>query len=202
MVVPPAQLIMAADPDPVATPVNARLRVAHLGAVFMHKGWHVFEELAFAHADDPRYEFYHLGLGSTPSSGYIHDPVQVGPDQRDAMIDAILRNRIDVVILWPLWPETFCFTVHEAMAGGAFVIARKDAGNIWPAVQANAPLQGCAVEDESGLFGLFDSGEIRTLVERANRVRGTLTPGGNSAVFLLKDRTPGFAPSKTGEVGR
>ena len=201
-VVPLAQLTMAAQHDPVPAAINARLRVAHLGGVSMHKGWHVFEALALAHAGDPRYEFYHLGLGSTPSSGYIREPVRVGPDQRDAMIEAVVRNRIDVVILWSLWPETFSFTVHEALAGGAFVIARRDAGNVWPAVQASAPRQGCAVDDEAGLFELFESGEVRTLVARANRVRGTLTPGDNSAVLLLKDRTEVVALSETGEVRR
>jgi FkbM family methyltransferase len=201
-VVPLARLTMAAQHDPVATTINARLRVAHVGGASMHKGWHVFEALAFAHAGDPRYEFYHLGCGSTPSSRYIREPVRVGPDQRDAMIEAIVRNRIDVVILWSLWPETFSFTVHEALAGGAFVIARKDAGNVWPAVQASAPWQGCAVDDEAGLFELFENGEVRTLVARANRIRGTLTPGNNSAALLLQDRTEVVALCETGEVRR
>jgi hypothetical protein len=155
----------------------------------MHKGWTVFEQLAFAHANDPRYEFYHLGLGDTPSSRYIRDPVRVSPDQRNAMIDAVVRHRIDVVISWSLWPETFCFTVHEALAGGAFVVARRAAGNVWPAVQANASGQGCAVEDEADLFRLFESGEIKTLVARASRFRGALHPGGGTADILRNGRT-------------
>jgi hypothetical protein len=152
----------------------------------MQKGWHVFEELAVRHARDPRYKFYQLGIDGVRSCKYIHDPVRVGPEQRNAMIEAVVRHRIDVVICWSLWPETFCFTVHEALAGGAFVVARRAAGNVWPAVQANAYGQGCAIEDEADLFRLFESGEINTLLARAGRLRGTLHPGGNTADFLLK----------------
>jgi hypothetical protein len=185
MVVPPARLVMAVDGAPIAPQANSPLRVAHLGASIMHKGWHVFEELAIKHARDPRYKFYHLGAAGVPSFKYVRDPVRVTPDQRDAMIEAVVRNRIDVVICWSLWPETFCFTVHEALAGGAFVVARQAAGNVWPAVQANAAAQGCAVEDDASLFQLFEGGEIQALVARARRVRGTLHPTGDTAEFLL-----------------
>jgi hypothetical protein len=115
----------------------------------------------------------------------VHDPVRVAPNKRGAMIEAAIRHRIDVAVVWSLWPETFCFTVHEALAAGAYVLARRDAGNVWPAVEANAPWQGRAVDDETSLFQLFESGDILTLVARARRVRGTLTPGGNTADFLL-----------------
>jgi hypothetical protein len=109
----PARLIMSDDAGPVPRPSRAPLRIAHLGAAAMHKGWHVFEQLAFAHSDDPRYEFYHLGLGSTATSRYACDPVRVTPDRRNAMTEAVVRNQIDVVVCWSLCYETFCFTVHR-----------------------------------------------------------------------------------------
>jgi len=199
---PPAQLVMAMGDDPVATQVGSPLRIAHLGAALMHKGWHVFEDLATRYAKDRRFQFYHLGADGVPSLKYTRDPVRVTPDRRDAMIEAVVRNRIDVVICWSLWPETFCFTVHEALAGGAFVVARKAAGNIWPAVQANAPEQGCAVEDEAELSDLFESGELQMLVARAHRSRGALHPGGNTAAFLLNDRSGTASPTGLEVVGR
>jgi FkbM family methyltransferase len=188
-VVTPARLILRNQNDPVTTANEGCLRVAHLGGASLHKGWPVFEHLAATHIGDPRYEFYHLGLGSVPSSRYRHDPVRVTVNHRDAMVEAIMRHRIDVVICWPLWPETFCFTVHEALAGGAFVVARLAGGNVWPAVAANAPGQGCALADEPSLFHLFETGEIRTRVTAARRARGTLYPSGNTAEFLLNEQT-------------
>jgi hypothetical protein len=104
------------------------------------------------------------------------------------MIQAVVRHRIDVVICWSLWPETFCFTAHEALAGGAFVVARRDAGAISSAVESNAPHQGCVIADEAALFRLFETGEIEQLVVQAHRVRGTLHPGGNTADLLADDR--------------
>lgn len=188
-VVPPARLIMDVDGEPLTTPDEAPLRIAHLGGVSVHKGWPTFEQLATAHIDDPRYEFYHLGVGGSPSSRYIQDPIRVTTDQRDAMIEAVIRHRIDVVVNWAIWPETFSFVTHEALAGGAFVIARQAAGNVWPAVDANAPDQGCAVADEAELFQLFESGDIRTRVARARRFRGHLQPSGSTADYLLVGRT-------------
>jgi FkbM family methyltransferase len=186
-VVPPARLTMQLDADPVNRANGARLRIAHLGGASLHKGWPVFAQLVEAHAGDPRYEFYHLGMGDTRLSRCVHDPVRVGPGQRDAMIQAVARHRIDVVICWSLWPETFCFTAHEALAGGAFVVARQDAGAIWPAVETNAPRQGCALADEAALSRLFETGEIEQLVARSHRVRGDLHPGGNTSDLLAED---------------
>jgi hypothetical protein len=188
-VVPLARLNMDIHGDPITMTAGSPLRIAHLGASIMHKGWHVFEALTVKHAGDHRYKFYHLGADGVTSSKYVHDPVRVTPERRDIMIRAIVRRRIDVVICWSLWPETFSFTVHEALAAGAFVVSRRAAGNVWPAVQANANRQGCAVEDEAGLFDLFESGEIRTLVARSRRFRGSLHPAGDTADFLLEDRT-------------
>jgi hypothetical protein len=184
-VVPPARLTPGGDV--VAAADDAPLRIGYLGSTSFHKGWYVFERLACAHANDARYEFVHLGLGSMPSQRYACDPVRVTGQRRDAMIDAIVRNRIDVAIIWSLWPETFCFTAHEALAGGAFVVARRGAGNVWPAVEANAPHQGCAVDDEDSLFRLFETGEIRTLAARSTKRRFALTLGGNTAEDMRRE---------------
>jgi hypothetical protein len=200
-VVPLARLVMAKQNDPIVKSAASPLRVAHLGSSIRQKGWNVFEALAIKHAKDRRYKFYHLGIDGIPSLKYSYVPVRVTPDQRNAMVDAVMRHRIDVVIAWSVWPETFCFTAHEALAGGAFVIARRAAGNIWPAVEANAPAQGCAVAEEAELFRLFESGEILPRVARATRLQGTLYPGGNTAGLLLEDRTTTAALNDLEAVG-
>ncbi len=135
-----ADLIMDVAGSRIAGRDDAVLRIAHLGSANRHKGWQVFEALAMRHAQDRRYQFYHLGADGVRSRKYTHIPVRVTPSHRDAMVEAVARHQIDVVISWSLWPETFCFTVHEALAGGAFVIARDSAGNVAPALAAAAPL--------------------------------------------------------------
>jgi hypothetical protein len=187
LVVPPAILRMDNGFASVATKKARRpLRVAYLGASTLHKGWAVFSALASRYRRDPRYKFYQLGADGIRSRNYVHDPVHVRPDQRDAMIEAATRHRIDVAIAWSLWPETFCFTVHEALAAGAFVVARRAAGNVWLAVAANAPDQGMPVDNEAQLYELFESGDIVARVAQARRLRGRLIPTGNTADLLTR----------------
>jgi hypothetical protein len=183
-VVPPARLLLDQE-EPAEAPARP-LRVAHLGARLFHKGWQVFIELAQAFAGDPRFTFYHLGIEEgSPLPGCIRQvPVRVTAEHRDAMIEAVAEHWIDVAVNWALWPETFCFTVHEALAGGAFVIARAGAGNVWPAVQANAPHRGCALNTEGELHEMFASGDISARAAASPGVRGALLIGGNSAAWF------------------
>jgi hypothetical protein len=180
-VVPPARLLLD-EAEPADEP-GRPLRIAHLGARLFYKGWQVFSELAQAFAGDPRYAFYHLGMEDWPPlPGCIRQvPVRVTAGHREAMIEAVAEHRIDVAVNWTLCPETFCFTVHEALAGGAFVIARAAAGNVWPAVQANAPNRGCALHTEAELHAIFANGDIGARAAAAPRVRGALLTGANSA---------------------
>ncbi|HYD70449.1 hypothetical protein, partial [Azospirillum sp.] len=152
------------------------IRVAHLGTRSFLKGWAVFDALATRYggghgggeAGGGRYAFYQFGLPhGLPPSGAVHAvPVQVHANDREAMARAVAEHEIDVVVIWSLCQETFCFTVHEALAGGAFVVARAEAGNVWPAVLANAPDQGCAVRSEADLVALFDGDALPDLLAR------------------------------------
>jgi len=183
-VIAPARLLLH-DAGPDENP-GGPLRIACLGARLFHKGWHVFTELAQSFAEDSRFAFYHLGIAEGPAlPGCIsHVPVRVTAEDRHAMIEAVAEHRIDVVVNFALWPETFCFAAHEALAGGAFVVARRDAGNVWPSVQAHAPHRGCAVDSEADLHELFASGALAQAVARSSRCRGPLLIGGNSAEWF------------------
>jgi hypothetical protein len=194
-VVPLAHLSMAKHDNPITTAAGPPLRVAYLGSSIRQKGWHVFQALSFRYARDRRYKFYHLGIDGVPSFRHTYVPVRVTADQRNAMVDAVIRHRIDVVICWPLWPETFCFTVHEALAGGAFVLTHRAGGNVWPAIEANSPGQGCALTDEASLFRLFETCEIQQTLARASRFRGVLRPALNSAGLLLERQTRAESPN-------
>lgn len=197
-VVPLARLRMPdarAGEQEVDFPSRRTLRVAHIGARAFNKGWPVFEELARQFADDDRFQFFHLGVPLGPMlPSYIRQvPVRVNPEHRDAMVSAVAESRIDVVVLWSLWPETFCYVVHEAIAGGAYVVARKDAGNIWPAIATAAPDRGCTVEAEADLFALFRGDELHTRLVGSPLRRGKLIMGKGTADWLLsgQDQTGG-----------
>jgi hypothetical protein len=179
--------------DEVCVRSGRHLRVAHAGSRNFHKGWTVFEELALHLADDDRYKFFQFGLPNGSSglpSSIQHINVQVSPGHPNAMIEALASARIDVVIVWSQWPETFCYVVHEALAAGAFVVAREAAGNVWPAIHTNAPEQGCAVADQAELFALFDGDELNRRVANSTRRRGILLPSGGTAGWLHHTQPP------------
>lgn len=191
-VVPVARLLMDNNPMPIFPPqtVKKPLRVAHIGARVFHKGWSTFEKLALEYADSGQYEFYQLGyalIGSLPGC-VKHIAVETTHDNRDAMISTMLKHRIDVVINWSMCAETFSFTAHEALAGGAFLIARKDAGNVWPAIQQNCPEQGMAVETEEELIALFADSKFTQKLTTAPRRLGFLFPAENTAHWIMKTR--------------
>lgn len=162
------------------------LRVAHLGAAASHKGWATFKKIVERHAEDERYEFFRLGFGKTELDGLTEVLVEVKPGNLDAMIEAVLEYEIDVVINWSSCYETFSFITLEALAAGAFVVARKDAGNVWPAVVAAEKKRGMGVATEIELRALFMTGEI---VQRANEklTRGQLLRSRGTADLLLKE---------------
>jgi hypothetical protein len=187
-VVPLARLRpIDSDNRPLDRYADRALRVAHLGARVFHKGWPVFEELALRFASDGRYVFFQLGASEGPplSSHITQVPVRVDAEHRDAMARAVSETQIDVVVSWSLCFETFSFTTHEALAGGAFVVARVNAGNIWPTVLANAPEQGIPIVSEEELFALFGSDSLEAKVAAISRQRGTLSAGGGTAEWLL-----------------
>lgn len=190
-VVPPGRLLRYSENAVESTSPRRHIRVAHLGARAFHKGWSIFEQLALRFGGDERYEFFQLGDRDGPPmpSTIRNIPVRVTPKNRHAMVEALAEARIDVVVLWSLCYETFSFGAHEALAAGAFVVSRNGAGNVWPAIQANAPEQGCAVETEAELFKLFQRDDLVERVAAATRHFGAFLSGRGTADWLSSHST-------------
>lgn len=145
------------------------LKVAFLGFPAPHKGWPVFEALAGRLAADPRYAFVHLGKQGDDPPPIPFVAVATVDEGGSPMIEAVAAQAVDVALILSICPETFCFTAHEAAAGGAAVIAFPDSGAV--ARFASDPAVGRVVADESALAALFDSGEIMALGRRARGAR-------------------------------
>lgn len=167
-------------------PFSAHWRIGHCGARAVHKGWNVFERLALQFADDPRYESYHLGVThGAPAVGHIRQVVvEVDREHPDAMIEAVAEHRLDAVILWSNWPETFCYAAHEAVAAGAVVLTHRGTGNVAQGVAAALPDQCYVLEDEAALHDLLASGSFAAMMHGASRRRGTLLPEGGTFAWM------------------
>ncbi|UJW85856.1 hypothetical protein [Devosia sp. SL43] len=188
-ILPPARLVGRSDEKVERDLPARRLRIAFVGYRAFHKGWSVFEQLAVQHHLDERYEFFQVGIASGPAmpSSIEQIPVRVTSEDRSAMVDALVQHEIDVCISWSLWPETFNFTVHEAMAAGTFVVARRDEGNVWKAAAELSPEGSLVVSDERGLFELFSSGRIIEIYQKSVRHRSLLVSNRGTLPLILAE---------------
>jgi hypothetical protein len=145
------------------------MKIAFLGHPVLHKGWHCFKELVREFAALPEYRFHHFGTQDTGDRAIRSHRVSVIDDGENAMIEALEQEKIDVVLLWSICPETFCFTAHEAIAAGAYLVTCASSGNVTRLI-ADADA-GIVLESEAELKAFFASGRLRQAV-LARRKRG------------------------------
>ncbi len=158
----------ALRPLDAAAPVGSGpLKLAFLGFAADHKGWPIFEALARAFEGDGRYAFLHLGGGAAQPGPWT--TVAISPDGADGptMADAVRDLEIDAALILSICPETFSFTAHEAVAGGAAVVALADSGAV--ARLAADPALGRVAADEDELRAMLSSGAAAQLARAKRR---------------------------------
>ncbi len=143
-------------------PTNAQpqspLRIGFLGLPYHHKGWTTWKQIVQRFGSDSRYRFFHFSTIEDHSPLLTYIPVSVSPKNRQAMTDALRMHRIDVAFLWSVWPEPFCFTLHEAMAAGCYVITHPNSGNVQATVLQTSCGSVLAGEEEAAAW--FESGHL------------------------------------------
>jgi len=156
---------LATDPDYLP-------RLAFLGNDHPFKGALTWRRLVSNPAITNRYRFFHLGTLQHPMQEVTHVPVSINQDGPLAMVQAIKDHKIDIALLWSIWPETYSFTVFEAFAGGCFVLANTDGGNI--ATQVRLHDRGIVLDDEQALIHFLQ--EDDAVKERLRHHITTLPP--------------------------
>jgi len=135
-----------------------RIRVGYLGYPFKTKGWDVWLRLVNV-VDDAAIEFFHFSSIEGTAGNYACVHTAVTKDSPPAMTETLRDKEIDAVLLWPLWPETFSITLHEALAAGCFIVTNPLSGNIQDYIRRN-PRQGVILEDEKALHDFVATGEL------------------------------------------
>jgi hypothetical protein len=146
--------------------LNGPIRIAFLGHPAHHKGWNTFVRLVDEFKHDDRYQFVHLGSSRMITSGCEFEDVSVLRDGPSAMKSALERHQIDVALLWSIWPETFSFVAHEALAAGCSIFTHCDSGNIAKLAQQDA--KHVVFESEIYLAEMMRE-RFETLVNRLGR---------------------------------
>lgn len=164
-----AELREIASTPPQTRSENGPLKIGFLGYPTDHKGWSVFQDLVLKLAEDPRYEFYHLGKGRRGGLPIEFREVSASEAQPDLMRAAVAAVELDVALTWSIWPETFCLTAYEALAGGAVLITNPCAGNIVDVIGQTG--EGEVLADEGALQAAFTSGQIMKYARSRRTVR-------------------------------
>jgi hypothetical protein len=165
VVLPHARLVER-GPAP-RTPADRPLRIAYAGMPAAHKGWEIFRGLVARHADDPRYQFVHLGGRTPPGLPLEFHKVTVTEAAPRAMQQAIETHEIDAVLIWPLCRETFSFIAYEAVAAGAAVMTGPDSGNVAAFVSEGG--HGLMLDGEEALAAAFEAGDLAGLSRAARK---------------------------------
>lgn len=147
------------------------IKVAYLGYESANKGletwWRLLADARIRHA----FDFYHLGAAGKKIPGVTYVPVSFQQDGPDAMVDALTTHGIDVAFLWSIWPETYSFTVFEALAAGCAVITNGISGNIRAQVVESG--RGLVFETESEMLRFFsDPLQVRKRMAAEHALKG------------------------------
>ncbi|WP_146036489.1 hypothetical protein [Pseudotabrizicola formosa] len=164
--VPHMVLTETARPRPqtaIATnhPKAHPITVGYLGAMVDHKGWSVFVRMIHRFGGGG-IRFVVLSDKAANVGEDASGKVHVTSDSPDAMSRAVREAKIDVVLHWASWAETFSFTTYEAMLGGAWVLTNPLSGNVQASVLASG--RGAVLEDEAALVAFFADGGLERLV--------------------------------------
>jgi hypothetical protein len=171
--------------ETLASPRMGRMTVAFLGMASAYKGWPVFERLTRSHADVARFVFF--GIDRPPAGLFDHVPVHVTAADPDAMIAAVARENVDLVLHWPSCFETFSISTHEALAAGAYIVTHPASGNVAATVRTLE--RGTVLQDAADLSAFFRDGRAEGMVHglrdvrRRYEVKRLLSPLSFSAVI-------------------
>ena len=146
-----------------------RYRIAFIGNPSPHKGWPAFEALRERMEQDDRFEFWMFSAKSPEDPDLHHVETHACASDPQATISGLKNNKIDVVLHWADWEETFSFSTFEAFAAGAYVVTNTASGNVAAAVQDKE--MGCVLKDVYQLYDFAKNGGLAMLAEASRTDR-------------------------------
>lgn len=154
-------------------PEHRKLRLAYLGYKMNNKGWLTWERLYKNEALGRIYEFHHIGSQERYAQQVAVHSYSFLKEGTMGATDLMIAQDIDLVLLWSIVPESYSYTLQEAIAAGIPVLTSPKSGNIAATLDAHPEL-GKVLAGESELHQfLLDAESVRSYVS-GDRARYTL----------------------------
>ena len=147
-----------------------QISIAFIGIPTLNKGWPAFEKVHTELYRSGRFRFVYFGVNAIDLKGVETVNVHVTADRPDAMIDAIAAEQIDFVLHWSTCFETFSFSVHEAICGGAHVLTNEISGNVASVVRSLD--RGEVFTGEEALITFLTDGDAEKILQRHEKTSG------------------------------
>lgn len=147
-----------------------QISIGFIGIPTLNKGWPAFEKVHSELYRTGRFRFVYFGVNAIDLKGVETVDVHVTVDQPNAMIDAIAAQKIDYVLHWSTCFETYSFSVHEAICGGAHVLTNEISGNVASVVKSLD--RGEVFADEDVLLAFLVDGDAEKLLQRHTKKSG------------------------------
>lgn len=102
--------------------IEKQINVAMIGVLCNHKGGNILEELI--KIGDKRIKFHSFGYSEIPSlqknkSNYTFHGIY----EREELHSLLENNKIDLICFFQKWPETYSYTLNEAISSGIPVLS-------------------------------------------------------------------------------
>ena len=150
--------------------MNKQVRIAFLGYKAKYKGWESWEKMV-GNCKNANCEFYHIGSMYNRKDESVKYISYSYTDSGINTAPKILNdNKIDIVVLWSLLPESYSYTLYEAIASGCFIITNKLSGNIAYEISKLGNNFGVVLENEEMLNSLInDNSKLIRLIQNKKK---------------------------------
>lgn len=153
-------------------PTERKLRIAYLGYKMDNKGWQFWERLYKDQSLRQNYEFHHVGSPEGYADHVVMHQYSFLKDGKMAATNLLINHEIDLVLLWSIVPESYSYTLQEAIAAGVPVLTSPKSGNIAATIDLHPELGKVLHSEDQLLTFLANTEEVKCYVsgERARYV--------------------------------
>lgn len=100
-----------------------KLRVAFIGVICHHKGGEMIKKLIYT-SRNPEIEFHIFGKSEYPElQNNLSNYVFHGQYERSDLNRLLWENKINLICFTQIWPETYSYTVNEAVSAGIPILS-------------------------------------------------------------------------------